>query len=786
MAGPQMMAAPGQVRPAGSGQAAAASGQHPGRAPLDPELQPINLLENRNILPATPLKHPEATLPGNLGRYNSKPSVFCCTMNAIPSSSGLLGKLKLPLAVHIHPYREMGPKECPVLHPGIIVRCRVCRAYINPFVTFVDARHWRCNLCFRANSLPEDFDFNPSTGKHGDRTHRMEIRRATVEYIAPSEYMLRPPQPCVYYFLVDVSYNAVESGVLGVFCRTLLDNLAHLPGDARTLVGILTFDSTLHFYNLSSSLSQPQMLVVSDVDDVFLPSPNSLLVNLRESRELIRTLLEDLPGIFANNRSIHSALGPALQAAEKLLHPIGGRVTVLMSTLPNVGPGSLKYRDVAPSSVKMDTLNMAPASDFYKKLALECSSQQIAVDLFCFSGQFIDVSTVSCISKFSSGQVFYYPDFHHRKETSRQKFEQDLKRYLTRKIGFEAVMRVRCTEGLSLHTFHGNFFVRSTDLLSLPNVNPDHGYAMNIAIDENLKDGSAVCFQAALLYTSSKGERRIRVHTLCLPVSKQPAQIYAKLDIQAMAGVLAKMAVDRAASATLGDAREALLNIVLDCTRMYRSHFASSMQASQFALPSSLRLLPLFMLSLLKHPAFSLNSKISYDVRTHAMNLIKTLPLDYLMAYIHPRMYAVHLLTEKDVVEDEEGKESVTAPILQLSAEKMTRYGMFLMDYGVGMQIWVSKDAPQELIQKILGVKHFGAIPETMVSLPALENETAVLVGKLVKQVSSSRQYFMPLLVIREDGPHRLQFIDKLVEDRTEHGTSYYEFLTHVNRQLSK
>lgn len=32
-----------------------------------------------------------------------------------------------------------------------------------------------------------------------------------------------------------------------------------------------------------------------------------------------------------------------------------------------------------------------------------------------------------------------------------------------------------------------------------------------------------------------------------------------------------------------------------------------------------------------------------------------------------------------------------------------------------GMQIWVSKDAPQELIQKILGVKHFGAIPETMV-----------------------------------------------------------------------
>ena len=34
-------------------------------------------------------------------------------------------------------------------------------------------------------------------------------------------------------------------------------------------------------------------------------------------------------------------------------------------------------------------------------------------------------------------------------------------------------------------------------------------------------------------------------------------------------------------------------------------------------------------------------------------------------------------------MEDEEGKESLAAPILQLSAEKMTRYGIFLMDYGV-------------------------------------------------------------------------------------------------------
>ena len=38
--------------------------------------------------------------------------------------------------------------------------------------------------------MPDDFDYNPSTGKSGDRSHRTEIKRSCVEYIAPSDYMV--------------------------------------------------------------------------------------------------------------------------------------------------------------------------------------------------------------------------------------------------------------------------------------------------------------------------------------------------------------------------------------------------------------------------------------------------------------------------------------------------------------------------------------------------------------------------------------------------------------------
>lgn len=57
-------------------------------------------------------------------------------------------------------------------------------------------------------------------------------------------------------------------------------------------------------------------------------------------------------------------------------------------------------------------------------------------------------SSSACISKYSAGSIFYYPSFHYIHNPAQlEKFQRDLERYLTRKIGFEAVMRIRCTKG---------------------------------------------------------------------------------------------------------------------------------------------------------------------------------------------------------------------------------------------------------------------------------------------------------------------------------------------------
>ncbi|XP_034886153.1 protein transport protein Sec24B isoform X4 [Mirounga angustirostris] len=752
--------------------------------PQPESLRPVNLTQERNILPMTPVWAPVPNLNLDLKKLNCSPDSFRCTLTNIPQTQALLNKAKLPLGLLLHPFRDL--TQLPVITSNTIVRCRSCRTYINPFVSFIDQRRWKCNLCYRVNDVPEEFMYNPLTRSYGEPHKRPEVQNSTVEFIASSDYMLRPPQPAVYLFVLDVSHNAVEAGYLTILCQSLLENLDKLPGDSRTRIGFMTFDSTIHFYNLQEGLSQPQMLIVSDIDDVFLPTPDSLLVNLYESKELIKDLLNALPNMFTNTRETHSALGPALQAAFKLMSPTGGRVSVFQTQLPSLGAGLLQSREDPNqrSSTKV-VQHLGPATDFYKKLALDCSGQQTAVDLFLLSSQYSDLASLACMSKYSAGCIYYYPSFHYTHNPSQaEKLQKDLKRYLTRKIGFEAVMRIRCTKGLSMHTFHGNFFVRSTDLLSLANINPDAGFAVQLSIEENLTDTSLVCFQTALLYTSSKGERRIRVHTLCLPVVSSLADVYAGVDVQAAVCLLANMAVDRSISSSLSDARDALVNAVVDSLSAYGST-VSNLQHSALIAPSSLKLFPLYVLALLKQKAFRTGTSTRLDDRVYAMCQIKCQPLVHLMKMIHPNLYRIDRLTDEGAIHVND-RVVPQPPLQKLSAEKLTREGAFLMDCGSVFYIWIGKSCDNNFIEDVLGYPNFASIPQKMTHLPELDTLSSERARSFITWLRDNRPLSPVLHVVKDESPAKMEFFQHLIEDRTEAAFSYYEFLLHIQQQICK
>jgi len=743
--------------------------------------RPLNLLSERHILPQDGAEMLVPNLPTEFRKANCSPDVMCSTLNSVPSTQSLLNKARLPFGLLIHPFKDL---SLPVIQSSIIVRCRSCRTYINPFVSFVDMRRWKCNLCFRVNELPDEFNYDPVSRTYGEPQRRPEIKSATIEFIAPSEYMLRPPQPAVYLFLLDVSFNAIETGYLPVFCHTLLDEIDRLPGDARTQIGFLCFDSVLYFYDLDPEESQqPKMLVVPDLEEVFLPCPDGLLVNLHEAKDMVVEFLNKLPTYFEKNMSTGSALGPALQAAFKLMSPTGGRVSVVQTQLPTVGAGALKCREEPDERSGKKVQHLCPVTDFYKKLALDCSAQQIAVDLFMLNAQYSDIATIAGISKYSGGALHYFPGFHsitNPAETDR--FESALKRYITRKIGFEAVMRIRCTKGLSIHTFHGNFFVRSTDLLSLPNINPDAGFGVQVSIEDNL-DVNFVSFQAALLYTSSKAERRIRVHTLCVPVTTNLSDVFQNANQLAIIGLLSKMAVDKALSTSLSDARDAMINAAVDMLSAYRASTNPGHSTGQVICPYQLRLIPLYILAMLKSSAFRVGTTTRLDDRVFAMEQCKNLPLRALIQLLHPDLYPVHSLDDKNAI-NRDDRVIPQPTLLPLSCGHVDRHGAYLMDTGSLMLLWLGAAISDQFCQDVLGYQNYQQVPDTLYKLTEASNPTVDRLCDFIAYLNDQRAFPAPLVIMREDSRLRSQFIQRMIEDRTESTLSYSEFLLHLQKEI--
>ena len=115
------------------------------------------------------------------------------SVNAVPKTRSQAQHLKFPLGCVVNPLSG-DPENVPVVNFGSsgVIRCKKCRTYINPFVTFVDGgSRWKCNVCSFLVETPNAY-FAPldAEGKRQDLQNRPELLKGEVEIIAPAEYMV--------------------------------------------------------------------------------------------------------------------------------------------------------------------------------------------------------------------------------------------------------------------------------------------------------------------------------------------------------------------------------------------------------------------------------------------------------------------------------------------------------------------------------------------------------------------------------------------------------------------
>ena len=285
------------------------------------------------------------------------------------------------------------------------------------------------------------------------------------------------------------------------------------------------------------------MLVMPDIEDPFVPlGSDGLFVDPYESKTVISNLLKRLPSLFTNVQNPEPALLSALNAAMDSLATTGGKIICSISSLPTLGPGKLFMReDKNLHGVETEKKLFQTENANWKRTAAKMVEIGIGVDFFIAApgGAYIDVATIGHVQAMTGGETYYYSNFVMPRDSL--KVTQDVKHVITRETGYQALMKVRCSNGLQVSAYHGNFQQHTFGAdLEFGTIDADKAIGVMFSYDGKLDAKLDAHFQCALLYTTASGERRVRCTNTVASVSEGAASCMRFIDQDAVVSMVAK------------------------------------------------------------------------------------------------------------------------------------------------------------------------------------------------------------------------------------------------------
>ncbi|KAI6780762.1 uncharacterized protein J7T54_001070 [Emericellopsis cladophorae] len=748
---------------------------------------------------------------------NASPKYARLTVNNIPSTNDGLQATSLPLGLLLQPLapQQAGEQEIPVIDCGDEgpPRCRRCRAYINPFMMFRSGGNkFVCNLCTYPNDTPpEYFCATTPQGVRVDRDQRPELHRGTVEFVVPKEYWTKEPTGLRWLFLIDVTQESYNKGFLEAFCEGIQSALyggeegedgepqRRIPKGAK--VGFVTYDKDIHFYNISPGLDSAQMLIMPDLEDPFLPLGEGLFVDPYESKSVITSLLTRLPEMFSNVKNPEPALLSALNSALAALEVTGGRVVAACSALPTWGPGRLFMRDDGnhPGG-ELDKKLYTTEHPGWRKAAEKMVASGVGADFFLAApnGGFLDIATIGHVSATTGGETFYYPNFIAPRDSL--KLSLEITHAVARESGFQALLKVRCSNGLQVAGYHGNFIQHTFGAdLELGVFDADKALAVSFSYDGKLDSKLDAHFQSALLYTSASGQRRVRCSNVIASVAETAKDSGTReqgirdcmkfVDQDAVLAILAKEACTKlgTTSSNLKDIRNWLTERTIEVFAAYRKHASVQHPHSQLVMPERLKEFTMFMLGLIKSRAFKGGAE-NADRRVNEMRMVRSMGALELSLYLYPRMIPLHNLQPEEGFADPETGHLKLPPAIRTSFGQVEAGGVYLVDNGQQCLLWFHAQTSPNLLQDLFGSDKdsLKALDAYTSSLPVLDTHLNAQVRNIVEFLRTLRgSKALTIQLARQgiDGAE-FEFARMLVEDRNNEAQSYVDWLVHVHKAV--
>ncbi|CAE6413751.1 unnamed protein product [Rhizoctonia solani] len=756
---------------------------------------------------------------------NSAPRFIRLSTYAMPFSHDLASGCHLPIAAMIQPFAQQPDNEPPV--PVVDFgesgppRCGSCRGYINPWCTWTSAgQRWICNLCQETTEVPLDyFATLEASGQRVDHASRPELNHGTIDFIVPKEYWAQPPPPRLLssnddpvvspskatflpnlqqqpppsrkpvplhiLFGIDVSAESLTSGLTQSICAILRQNIfASDPDTSSKNVGVVAYDAkAVYFFDLSSNLSQPKMLVVSDIESMFVPLRTGLFVDPYLSRNLIEGLLDMIPTYFSSAVSGGAALGAAVQAGLSALLHTGGEMLLFQRSHPSDLPERSKSEHELTNTDK-ERILFAPESLKWSEIAEECAEAGVAVNTWLFPSQFADVATIATLSLTTGGDIYFHPRF--LPERDQHVVGSQVLRVLTRPMGYNCTMRVRCSAGFSVSTNIGAFHQSSPSDLTVASSHADNSILFTFTHSGRLDDRREAHIQCATLYTSRAGERRVRVLNIAVQVSTLAANVFKNADLEVVCCTFTREALQMLPQRSLTEIRDSISEKCAALLLAYRRNCAASTSPTQLILPEAFKTLPVYVLGLLKSRPLK-GSNVIPDVRNYHAARLMSISSPATMRYLYPRMTAIHDLSPNVGFPSEKTGRLILPSPMPSSYTHMEPHGVYMIENGEDMYIWVGDGVSPQILLDLFNVENWDEIGPRTHSLPELQTHLSVQVRNIIMHGNLLRGRVLPLHVVRQnmDGAE-IEFSNLLIEDTNNDAMSYIDYLCFEHKQINQ
>ncbi|KAK2838022.1 hypothetical protein Q5P01_015234 [Channa striata] len=539
-------------------------------------------------------------------RGNASPFAIRSTSYCVPSEGQTALLARLPLGALLTPLANHKAEEKPLpvcREPDCVVGCRWCGASMCPAMGWQDCgQRFYCPFCGKLSEVPWQH-YQPTKGADGfrvDKDKRPELSMGSYEILSSQK-----AEPAALLLAIDVSASALRGGHLECVTQqiqTLLTSLDRQGDDALSdvRVGLMTYDSRIHLYNLSPLLSRPHMLVITETEDLQLPVREGLLVSLKDCIDSINSVLQLIPQF-------------SLECDDSSGVPIEMPVRAGLAVMQALScPGKLLVFHAAPL-IEMGHTNSSsgffgsnkPKSIFQPSqlvisLAKECIDQGCGVHLFDLSQQDVGGAWPGHIPYLTGGALHKYS--HLQGELDRERFSNDLKRTVETDTGYKAELRIFVSKDLRVSGCYGLFVPGpSTSRVALATLDRQTALAVELAHSRALDETRGVAIQAVLSYSTQSGDRRTRVHTLSLQCSRHLQDAFRHYQAQTLLTFYCKKMYCAVLERPLQELREELQTEVTEALASYRKHCCSaSVSAGQLVLPQYLRALPVYINSLRK------------------------------------------------------------------------------------------------------------------------------------------------------------------------------------------